>query len=386
MTFDSEPAACRDSLGGIWLFWSSRRSGSWNIWYSRFDGTQWGNPKTLIAGAEKSDREPSVVCVQGVPERIWVAWSRKKNNDVWNIFYRATSTASLDFATLAESGWTPPEQLDPISPDYDNREPFLVMLDAARVELYYASNRKDGWQVWSKALSIGSQEPDTQLTSGQFTHRAPAAVSSKKLKKLYYRNNESQLYASALYPAAQTIDARYSGSTTIDTRNPAKISLRENIQDIQRYTYDARKGSRNWYARDTVGIYLVPDTIDQALIVRRRNQIEKVLRDFLPIQVRTVFIVDQVFVENVYEYDASPLEPRRLIGEQAFDSILGEILWGPLSSETRGPAERSSDRADFRWMRTFDGTSGDGVLPDLSKRPLDLSFRLFLRHVTEGEE
>ena len=33
---ENEPSACVDSNGDVWLFWKSRRSGAWKIWYARF--------------------------------------------------------------------------------------------------------------------------------------------------------------------------------------------------------------------------------------------------------------------------------------------------------------------------------------------------------------
>jgi hypothetical protein len=380
--FESEPSVMKDNAGGIWLFWSSRRNGIWKIWYSRFDGNVWGAPKTLTAGLD-SDREPAVLFVPSGGPRIWVFWSRKKSNGLWNIFFR--TTANLNFDTLADADWTEKE-LTPVPANYDNREPnAIVQVDGAdAVELYFSSNRSDGWHVLSKVVTTATQSADTQLDSGHFTHRGPAVLKvTDKLKKLYFRSNESQAYSSKLYPSAQTIDARYSGSTTVDTRNVAKISLRKNIKDVQRYTYDTLKTNENWYARDTIGIYLVPDTIDQALIIRRRNQIEKVLRSFLPIQVRTVFIVDQVFLEFVFDFDAPAAASPKLIDEEMIDTVFGEALWGPLSDEARGPLDTRFDSADFRWLRTFDAEHKDGLLPDLSVQPPALSFRLFLPDVAE---
>lgn len=384
--FESEPCAMKDATGLIWLFWSSRRNGIWKIWYNRFDGNAWGAPKTLTTGSD-SDREPAVLFAPSGGGRIWVFWSRKKSNGLWNIFFR--TTLNFNFPTLGDADW-PETELTPVPPNYDNREPnAIVQIEGADpVELYFSSNRTDGWHVWSKVVTTATQSADTQLVSGHFTHRGPAILKvSDKLKKLYFRSNESQVYSSKLYPAAETIDARYSGSTTADTRNVAKISLRKNIKDIQRYTYDTLKGNENWYARDTIGIYLVPDTIDQALIIRRRNQIEKVLRRFLPIQVRTVFIVDQVFTEFVFAFDAPPAESPTLIRDEMIDTILGEALWGPLSDAVRGPTDLRFDRADFQWLRTFDEENKGGLLPDLTLDPPTLSFRLFLRDVAEpGEE
>ena len=53
----------------------------------------------------------------------------------------------------------------------------------------------------------------------------------------------------------------------------------------------ARTGTDNadQYARETVGLYLTPDTTDQAVIQRNQNLLRNALREFLPAPVRTVF-------------------------------------------------------------------------------------------------
>ena len=60
-------------------------------------------------------------------------------------------------------------------------------------------------------------------------------------------------------------------------------------------TMSGRTGSGtnlDWYARDTVGLYLTPDTTDQAVIQRNQNLLRNALREFLPAPVRTVFITE----------------------------------------------------------------------------------------------
>ncbi|MGH7597046.1 MAG: hypothetical protein ACREOI_11885, partial [bacterium] len=44
---DAEPAVFEDNGGNIWLFWSSRRTGTWKIWYNQFDAAthEWGRAK-----------------------------------------------------------------------------------------------------------------------------------------------------------------------------------------------------------------------------------------------------------------------------------------------------------------------------------------------------
>ena len=105
-----------------------------------------------------------------------------------------------------------------------------------------------------------------------------------------FRSNESIAYSSEVYSSTTTSDSRYSGSTTIDVRNQERIGARARLEDIQHYTYDTGKENEDWYARDTIGIYFTPDTVDQELITRKQESVKGVLKRFLPIQIRPVFI------------------------------------------------------------------------------------------------
>jgi hypothetical protein len=374
---DTEPAAFVDSVGGVWLFWSSRRGGGWQIWYNRCDvaASVWGTAKALTPGP-LPDREPMALFDPAGIGRIWVFWARKQLHGRWNVSYRTTDT--VNFTALNDGLWSTAAELTTGPADCDNREPFGILPGTGAVELYFTSNRQHGWQVWTKIVNVGGQGTDTQITDGQFSRRAPIVLSSAGRQKLYFRSNESLHYTSSFYPASQTIDARYSGATTVDTRNRLKIGLRLNIEDVQRYTYDTRKGQENWYARDTVGVYLNPDTNDQLLVVRRRNQIEAVLRRFLPMPVRPVFIIDQLVTEYFYTYDNPTLTLPTLIGERPVDTILSVVF--------KDTADlHFSDTADFFWLRAWDKEHTKIGLPDLSVTPPDLSVRLPIVVVGEPE-
>jgi hypothetical protein len=375
---DGEPSAFGDAAGRIWLFWSSRRNGRFKVWYDRCDAraAAWSTPKMLTAGPD-ADREPFALFEPAAGGRIWAFWSRKKPNGLWNVFYRTTT--ELDFESLDDGDWTAPVELTAVPADYDNREPAGVVQAGGGVELFFASNRRDGWHVWTKGVTTAAQAADARLTTGAFTHRAPAALRlAGPLTRLFLRTNRSQPYASTFYPSARTVDDRYSGSTTLDVRNGLKIGQRRSFQDAQRYTYDTAKGEDNWYARDTVGIYLAPDTVDQALVIRRRNQVENVLRGFLPAPVRTVLVVDEVLTEFFYTYEPPFPPPATLIGEQMVDSLLGEVFRDFADAHV-------GDTANFHWLRTWDETHASATLPDLGAVPPDLSFRLPLRGVGEEE-
>ena len=376
---DAEPAAFEDATGNVWLFFSSLRSGAWAIWYTLFDGTAWGAPKPLTQG-NLPDREPAVLFDPAAGGRIWVFWSRKKANGLWNIFSRRT--VKLDFNTLADADWTE-EEMTPAPADFDNREPAPLLAGPDTIDLYFSSNRADGFNLWHKAVSSGGQGADAGVTGGQFTHRAPAPLALPNGNvSVWTRSNESQVYSSSLYPSAVTIDTRYAGSITGDTRNLTRLSLRGNFRDIQCYTYDTprqdpRQEATRLYSRDTVGLYLTPDTNDEQFVVRSQELIANVLRRFLPIQVRAVFLIDLAYRDFVYSYDNPQASEPHFIEDRMIDTVLSEMIGA-------NAVDGFEDRASFRFLRTFDAGQTSGVLPDLSVAPPNLSFRLPIQGVEEG--
>jgi hypothetical protein len=322
---DTEPAAFEDAAGNVWVFWSSLRNRHWQIWYSRHDGSSWGPPKPLTA-VTQPDREPFVLFDPANGGRIWVFWSRKKANGLWNVFFR--TTAKLDFNTLTDADWTEFEMTPvPAPASYDNREPAAALSGPGTVDLYFASNRIDGWQIWNKSVTLTTQGVDTAITDGQFTRRAPVPLNAGTATlRLFFRANDSPVHTSAVYPASTTIDARFAGSTTADTRNPARLSLRGDFHDIGHYTYDTPKANpaedaNRWYSRDTVGVFLGPDTSDQQLIIRDRNLLATAINRFLPIQVRAVLLAGQVQTEYVYSYDQPGTPEPQIITDRVTDAI-----------------------------------------------------------------
>jgi phage tail-like protein len=374
---DSEPSVCEDDAGGLWLFWSSRReAGRLKVLYSRFDGTTWGSPRALTSGAT-ADREPCAL-FDAAGSRLWVFWTGRRADGRKNIFWRTTTNLDFD-SHIIDAGWEEHELAVAPGARYDNYEPSAFVV-AGGAELFFSSNRSEGVHVWTNSVTPSAEQADAQLTQGQFTHSAPAALGlSDGGAKVWFRSNESLAYRSPLYPGSRTFDARYSGSTTIDTRDSAKFGISGRFDDTLHYLADTGRGNDNRYARDTVGVYLTPDTDDDSLIITKRDQIERVLRDFLPIQVRAVVIVQQVFPEAVYNYDrpATPPDAPRFIGESWLDTRLGEVY--------KGLAEDYADKVNFHFFRLW----ARGVRPDelvnTGERPPRLSARLFLRDVKEGD-
>jgi hypothetical protein len=163
--------------------------------------------------------------------------------------------------------------------------------------VFWSANREGSWSIWSGTLT-GTHTWGTlvPIAPRPYAQRDPLPIPLAPGTVLIYRSNESLRYASTVYGATETVDTRYAGCTTADTRNRVKIALRGQFDDFQTYTYDAgQPGQRtalDWYARDTVGLYVPPGTAESAPIMRGQHLFADVLRQFLPIQVRAVFIVE----------------------------------------------------------------------------------------------
>ena len=374
---ETEPSAFEDPSGNLWLFWASTRDGTWKIWYDRLTAAGvWGAPKRLTDGT-LPEREPTALFDSQAGGRLWAAWSQKKSNGLWNVFF--ADTATLDFSAQAPASW-PVSEFTPAPTTFDNREPSAVLTAPGTVEVFFTSNRA-GWNIWSRPLTTTAQGADTGATSGQFSRRGPAPfVLGGNRLHLWFRGNDTFETASTLYPDATTIDGRYVGSTSADTRNAARLSFRNDVRGIQHYTYEAPYAdpaaeTRRLYSRDTLGLYLTPNTNDEQLIVRSRGVLAAVLKSFLPMQVRAVFLLDQAFTEFVYTYDAPSQQPQALIGERMVDSVIGEKV-APF-------VDTVSDTVDFKFLKTWSPAVASGTLPDTAAVPIDQSFRLLLAHVNE---
>jgi hypothetical protein len=183
------------------------------------------------------------------------------------------------------------------APDNHDREPGPTVASDGNIELFWSSTRAGGWTLWHDTLNIGTLTfgASQQLANTPFSNRAPLAVETGAGTLLAYRSNESLLHTSTVYGATQTLDARYNGATTADTRNAQKIALRGKFEDFQTYTYDAGangvRSNDDRIARDTIGLYLTPDTVDPAQINALVSRLANSLGDFMPVTERAVFIL-----------------------------------------------------------------------------------------------
>ncbi|MCZ6819456.1 MAG: hypothetical protein O7G31_08195 [Calditrichaeota bacterium] len=384
-----QPWAVRDGTAGFWLFWLERSSNGWQLRYNRHDGSVWQltTPATfpLDGGVEPGVFSAPFTLSNEADTTVRVFWARQESAATtgqrrWTVAYR--TKASLD---VSASDWSSINLLPkpPAEDDYDDLEPAALVNTDGNIELFLSSNRGDGWSIWRTLLDVDTnnwQEAE-RITAEPYSQRDPLPFRTADIVRMLYRSNESLSYTSEVYRATQTTDFRYAGSTTVDVGNAQKIARRSSFDDFQGYTYDVgvngKRTNDNRYARDTIGLFLIPDSVSDEAITRKSNIIASEVRRFLPIQVRAVFRIEQVFYDYVYTYEDPLAESQYLIGDEMVDTLLSEVY--------HGPAEEYTDLAGFRWLRTWQPGQPSGTLPDLSSLPPDLSFRLFWNGVEEGE-
>jgi len=295
------PAAVADKAGGLWLFWLEQSAASWSLKYNHNDGTNWlAAPVTFPLDAGNDPRvEGDLIALfhpTSATQPIWLFWARHEpaatpGQSRWSIAYRFKQ--GLDPAVL---DWSAVTELPKPSADNHDREPAPVVDSAGNIELFWSSTRSGGWTLWQDTLNIGTLlfGAPAQLTNTPYSNRAPLAVNTTAGTLLVFRSNQSLPHSSSVYRATQTLDVRYNGTTTVDTRNTAKIALFGKFEDFQTYTYDTGtngvRTNNDRIARDTIGLYLTPDTADPVQIKATISRLAGALGDFMPVTERAVFI------------------------------------------------------------------------------------------------
>ena len=296
-----QPWAVVDNAGMLWLFWLELVGQQWQLRYNRYDGTNWtlAVPATfpVDAGADPRVEGPPFVVFHSTDaaQRLWVFWARTERIGTsgqrrWRIVYRVKASLNPSAAD-----WSAIRALPPGPAESQDREPAALVKTNGDVELFWSSTRNGSWSIWRATVNRTNHTWGTaeMLINSPYTQCDPLPIPIATGTMLVCHANESVKYTSAVYAATETVDHRYAGSTTIDVGNTAKRALWGTFDDFQTFTSDCGQNGKRTnadpYARETVGLYLKPDTSDQAVIQRNQNLLRNALWEFLPAPVRTVF-------------------------------------------------------------------------------------------------
>ena len=332
------PVAVVDSFDGIWLFWQEKVIDRWMLKYNRFNGGVWQLDAPmdfpLDGGTEpRVDGDLFALFRPGDPaQRIWLFWARKdstgdEEQTRWSIVYRVKGTLNP-----TDLDWSPIRTLPKPDLNVHDREPAVRIDQDGNLEMFWSSDREGSWSIWSGTLDIAAHTWTgiDEIIDPPFAQRAPFPMTVSDQTFLFYRSNKHLVYTSNVYRATTTFDERYAGSNTVHTRDVVKTALRGSFDDFQHYTYDAgTNGQRNnddWYGRDTIGLYLSPDTLDPTRVQGGISRIEKVLGEFMPMTDRAVFITQSdIHTDQLYSYNQIEEAEANFIGESFQDIVLSTI-------------------------------------------------------------
>ncbi len=338
-----DPCAVVDGNGRIWLFWMARMGTTWRLQYTRRQGNAWladVDFPDAAGGAVAIDGQPFVVAFPtNAPQRqLWVFWARHEPTGTPGQTRRVLCMRSKSNLALNAAGWSAVTVRSSLPPTYHEADPVAFVNPTGTLELFFSSDRRQGWSIWHRTFDAvaNAWSAPVQVTQNAYTQRHACPVLLGNETYLWYRSNRSPIYPVNDPRGITSVDFRYAGSTTPRMRNQEKIGLHRQFDDFQTYTYDAGpSGSRSegdWYAHDTLGIYLEPDTMDVAAVVTGKTRVRQVLRDFLPATDRAVLIApEDTYAEHVYDYDRPTLEVPRLIQsgyQDVYTSILGNTVLG----------------------------------------------------------
>jgi len=311
--------------GQLWLFWSEKINNEWRYRYAMAQVNLTDNSILefpIVTDFPNSGTDsPQVIADVCVAYRsdpsanLYIFWARKSPNNLntWQVAYRHSDDPNLGVAN-----WSAVHVFEMLAGE-SIREPHIYIQNNGNPDLYASVNSGDkGWSILSATLDSFDLNPgattDTwndlnKIVDGDYSYRAPFYFEADGRELLFYRTNQSLTYESKIYSATEMNDWRYSGTTTVDTRNTNKIQLRGQYEDFQSYSFDTGnngiRNNQNWYARDTVGIYYQAGTFDVDEIGRKIERLKPILKEFMPLTDRAVFIpeVDQ-HTEYVYHYSA----------------------------------------------------------------------------------
>lgn len=354
---DQHPVAITNTLGHIHLFWQSNRRGPTDIWSRTFDGSTW-SLSTRITTAVNRHLSPSVTI--DADDRLWLFYCHDQGDKI-----------NIELKVNIAGSWLE-ESFVITNTEAKNESPTAVFWNGD-IHLFWHSNLNGRWQIFSQSMSWLVDQPSlgtVEVLTDEVTHdKEPLA---------YVDSVTNQLH---LFWRSQRRGPDYQ-SRTIDTTDAKMIAELRTFQDKSHYTYDTGKNNDDYYARDTVGVFLTPNPEFPDLDDRNRRLFSGPLKEFVPINIRAVlFILPEVHREYVYTYDFPEVTPQRYIGE-TYSRVSTRINDETYSGVTDSYADTIND---WTWIRTWSETYTDHLTVDTETLPVDIHFRTWHIGVSEGE-
>jgi len=323
----------------IWVFWSSDRSGRWEIWTRTFSGSTVGSTPVQLTDHPAPDRHPAALYDPAGTGRIWLFWdsSRRGPTDIWSRVYDIATQAWGQAERLTQSPFrdeNPAAVIDPsgklwlfwtrdvagrrelwcqtrvgttwqaatrlTTGEFRDESPAALPWGTG-VLLLWHSNRNGVWQIWGRRYEGGTWHPETLLDSGVQGDKEPTGVVyTGGAVRIFWRSQRR---------------AGWYRSRTIDTDDTEMLDAIGTDTDHAHYTHVTNTTSQDFYARSVVGVYLTPDTTVAPEIQSAVDRLAAFVEPFRPLQARFVWITDQ-------PAHTETIAPDPDLGEEWVDAVL----------------------------------------------------------------
>lgn len=149
-----------DDTGGIWVTWTAKQDGRWNIYGSRFAGAAWAKPQALTDGMGPDIFHKLCRDAEG---RLWLAWQGHTKTDS-DIFARY----------LHEGVWSEPVRIS--TSDANDWEPAITADSKGAVWFAWDTYEKGDYDIHVRQWKNGTLEPVRALTSAREMQVRPSIV------------------------------------------------------------------------------------------------------------------------------------------------------------------------------------------------------------------
>lgn len=361
---DRNPVAVGDDADRVWLFWQSNRRGPTDIWTRVYQPSSGWGVSQRVTRAELQHLQPSATF--DASGRLWLVFCEDLGD--------RTNLRLLVHEQPSEGAQWDEAPVQVTKGDCRDEAPAIVQW-GTDVWLFWHSDRDGHWQIWGQVWQWQWDGTNGKPEEAGDPFCVSTGVTGDKDPKAYV-DADSRL---RLVWRSQQRGTEYR-SRTIDLGDPEMMVRLGGHEDRAHYTYDTGRGDGDWYARDTVGIILDPRLENRDDIDRSRRLVEGPLRRFIPIHVRPVFVLPDVYQEYVYTYDAPDVLPQRRIGWD-FDHV------DTVSThETHaGIAESYLDRVpQWVWFYSWSLDDSNHRTVDVTALPIDTSQRTWHIGVSPG--
>ncbi len=390
------PCAVVDGNDKVWLFWLETDTAAtlptepdqWRLKVNRFDGSQWelaqaaDVPFDGVSDPRAGADLFAMLRTGGSgADSIVLSWTRGHIEADGTVRCKEVACREKTALTSVSGGWGPVGVMPKLTSlfHYHDREPYTLCAGNGDIELYWSSNRSGAFAVLNTRLTdlsgLSSLDDDDaeRVIEGPYSQRHPVPFPSGNEMYLVYRSNQGISYQGATARSKGLDDFRRAGCVAPDHRDRQMNRRVSRFNDCLTYTYDTGENgvpdNNTWYACDTVGIYLTPDSGDVEAVLKKVKTLETLIREFLPLHTRAVFIL-RPFVtdEPIYTYSLPDADQPYFITEKIDDTVQTEVY--PAMKETH------TDRAlSWSLCTSWSTVSPDGKSVDFSVTPADITSR-----------